>query len=364
MPHSAPDVVDDARYRAHYFAGDVAQCRFALLVLLAPMAPFLYFDYLLLGISPVFYQLAVARTAMAVLTLWLWHDLRRLTDARSLDLRMVLWALAGAALSLGNNFTRPPEYFGHYITDVWLIMMFYAGVPLPPRVQAIPVLLYAGLSLLVLFAFKRPPLPLYAYTVVLMLFLSVWCGHLISTRIHRYRRDVLVAHLELERQARTDPLTGAFNRREFLRVAEEELVRHARVGKPISVLMLDLDNFKSINDRYGHATGDRVLIEFTDRAGATLRAYDRLARTGGEEFSVLLPEATEEEALAIAERMRNAIAATPFVERDHAIAVTTSVGVATVQPGEVKIDEVMQRADKALYAAKDSGRNCIEVAPT
>lgn len=362
MTIPAPSL-DEARYRAHYLGADVAQCRFALMVLIAPMAPFLYFDHALLGFSPLFYQLAAARLAMVGYTLYLRRTLAGVTDARTLDLRMAVWALAGTAMSMGNNFTRPPEYFGHYITDVWLILMFYAAVPLPPRVQTPPVLLYAAASLAILFLHKRPPVPLYAYIVVLMTILSVWCGHLISARIHRYRRATLAAQIELEHQARTDPLTGAINRREFTRIATEELARHARLGKPLSVVMLDLDHFKSVNDRFGHAAGDAVLVEFTHRAQAALRGYDRLARTGGEEFCVLLPEAASDEARAIAERIRHTISATPIEVSGQATRVTTSAGVATIRPGEERIEDLLHRADTALYRAKHAGRDRVALAP-
>jgi diguanylate cyclase (GGDEF)-like protein len=275
---------------------------------------------------------------------------------------MLVWALLGTAMSMGNNFTRPPEYFGHYITDVWLILMFYAAVPLPPRVQMPPVLIYSATSLAILFLHKRAPMPLYTYIVVLMTILSVWCGHLISARIHRYRRATLAAQVELERQARTDPLTGAINRREFTRIAEEELARHARLGKPLSVVMLDLDHFKSVNDRHGHAAGDAVLVEFTHRAQAALRGYDRLARTGGEEFCVLLPEAAGDEARAIAERIRHAVSAAPIAAAGTVISVTTSAGVATTRTSEDRIEDLLQRADTALYEAKHAGRDRVAVA--
>lgn len=354
--------VDEAQYRAPYLQADIAQCRFALLVLMAPMAPFVYFDHALLGFSPLFYQLASARAAMFLYTLYVWHRLPQVGDARTLDTQLVVWALASTAMSLANNFTRPPEYFGHYITDVWLILMFYAAVPLPPRVQTPPVLVYAAFALAVLFLHKRAPIPLYTYIVVLMTVLSVWCGHLISARIHRYRREMLVTRIELERQARTDPLTGAINRREFARIAGEELARHARLGKPLSVLMLDLDHFKSVNDRFGHSAGDAVLVEVTHRTQAVLRSYDRLARTGGEEFCILLPEASPDEAQAIAERVRSTLSAKPIDANGSSVTITTSIGIANAKVGELQIEGLMQRADAALYSAKNAGRNRVALA--
>ena len=122
--------------------------------------------------------------------------------------------------------------------------------------------------------------------------------------------------------------------------------------------MLDADHFKSINDTYGHQTGDEVLRAISDRCRKTLRSNDVLGRYGGEEFLIVFPETKLEEAGAVAERLRAAVADEPIKVGDHALAVTVSIGVAAFAPGH-DVEKLFQRADSALYTAKQDGRNLV-----
>ncbi|MGC2854672.1 GGDEF domain-containing protein [Novispirillum sp. DQ9] len=164
---------------------------------------------------------------------------------------------------------------------------------------------------------------------------------------------------DLRHLAAHDPLTGAFNRRAFVDAALREQARASRHGHPLSVLLLDLDRFKAVNDTHGHGAGDGVLVHFVQLMNQMLRASDVLGRTGGEEFAVLLPHTDRANALAIAERLRGAVEATPAPHAPHPIAVTVSIGVSQVAPGEDGIDAALGRADRALYRAKDLGRNRV-----
>jgi len=164
---------------------------------------------------------------------------------------------------------------------------------------------------------------------------------------------------ELNRLATLDALTGIGNRRVFYSRAESELARCRRKGSPLSILMIDLDRFKSINDALGHAAGDDTLRRFSAIVGPHLREYDFFARLGGEEFGVLLPDASEELALGIAERLRELTEAEHLPARDFPVPTTASIGVAQLQAEERSIDQLMHRADQALYAAKSGGRNRV-----
>jgi diguanylate cyclase (GGDEF)-like protein/PAS domain S-box-containing protein len=162
----------------------------------------------------------------------------------------------------------------------------------------------------------------------------------------------------LERLARTDFLTGLANRRHFLELADRELARVRRYGSPLSLAMLDLDHFKDINDTYGHKVGDTVLEQFARICRQALRESDIMGRTGGEEFAILFPETTLPEALDVAERLRETVAATHIpLEHGLPIQATVSVGVASFANADVNIDVFMNRADAALYEAKRGGRN-------
>ena len=165
---------------------------------------------------------------------------------------------------------------------------------------------------------------------------------------------------ELRQRSETDALTGVANRRRFLEVLEMECLRHARGHVPLSVLMVDLDHFKEINDQYGHPAGDAVLQAVAEGMLVALRKTDLLARYGGEEFAVLLPETAAEGAEVIAERLRVEAGRMPVRVDGNLIPVKVSVGVATHAAEEVADAGVLlKRADLALYRAKASGRNCV-----
>ena len=166
---------------------------------------------------------------------------------------------------------------------------------------------------------------------------------------------------ELLRLAATDPLTGAFNRREFTAIAERESTRAHRYHHPVSILMLDLDHFKRLNDTYGHAAGDKALQRFTTLCCNALRNVDIFGRWGGEEFVALLPETDAEGAAVIAERLRKVVADNVLIYNDQKISFTVSVGIAQYKEDETAIDAPLGRADKAVYDAKKAGRNQISV---
>ena len=166
----------------------------------------------------------------------------------------------------------------------------------------------------------------------------------------------------MQRMAERDALTGLANRRHLRAMAEEELRRAQRFGHPLALLMLDLDHFKQVNDRHGHAAGDDVLREVARRVRDTVRKVDLPARFGGEEFAVLLPETSLETAREAAERIRVALADAPIQTRRGALPVTISGGVAVLREGD-DLAGLLAAADAALYRAKSSGRNRVETAP-
>lgn len=165
---------------------------------------------------------------------------------------------------------------------------------------------------------------------------------------------------DLEHQARTDYLTGLANRRHFWEQAEAEVTRCLRYHNPLSLLMLDVDHFKRINDRWGHKVGDLVLQSLADTCRAALRDVDLPGRLGGEEFAVLLPETSGDQALEVAERLRRAMAETPLRLGDgELIRYTVSFGVGTLAGGINNLELLFSQADRALYQAKEQGRNRV-----
>jgi two-component system, cell cycle response regulator len=183
----------------------------------------------------------------------------------------------------------------------------------------------------------------------------------------RAAERMLAAQDELRAQAITDELTGLMNRRGILERLQHELALVARDGRDLSVMMIDIDHFKVVNDTHGHAVGDEVLQDVAQRMRRQLRVYDDIGRVGGEEFAVLLPECAAAAAAAVAERMRSTVASDLVKTAAGAVPVTVSIGVTSVDTlREYEPANVLAQADRALYAAKSGGRNRVatEVAAT
>src|SRR3954453_13972293 len=163
--------------------------------------------------------------------------------------------------------------------------------------------------------------------------------------------------------AMIDPLTGLLNRRAFLQDAEVLLQQQIMRDRPIAVLLIDLDDFKSINDRFGHAAGDKVLQIFAKTMRGSLRQTDLIGRLGGEEFTIVLADASIDNAYLVADRLRKAFAAAAGVVEGAAVHATASVGVAVIVDPSQDLTKLITLADQALYLAKARGRNRVEVAP-
>ena len=167
---------------------------------------------------------------------------------------------------------------------------------------------------------------------------------------------------QTRRMANTDGLTGLYNHRYLHERLKQEIERAERYERPLSVVMADLDHFKTFNDTYGHPHGDKVLIAIASTLRQLSRASDIVARYGGEEFTMILPETRAEEARALAERTRQCVAALDLANQGaDAIAVTLSLGVASLQPGQTA-ETLIEAADTALYEAKRAGRNRVALA--
>jgi diguanylate cyclase (GGDEF)-like protein/PAS domain S-box-containing protein len=167
---------------------------------------------------------------------------------------------------------------------------------------------------------------------------------------------------QLRELATTDPLTGALNRRRLFEIAEEELGRSARYARPLALAMLDLDHFKAVNDDFGHLVGDEALRAVAVAVRTALRRQDHASRYGGEEFVVLLPETTLDGARQVVERMREEVAALRIARTAGDVRITMSAGVVAYREGE-SFDSMLNRADDALYEAKEAGRNRVVAVP-
>jgi diguanylate cyclase (GGDEF)-like protein len=164
----------------------------------------------------------------------------------------------------------------------------------------------------------------------------------------------------IQHQARTDGLTGLTNHKTFYEVLERELWRSKRYGEQISLIMVDVDNLKHINDKYGHRAGDKVIKEVSNRIQESIRQIDTAARYGGDEFAIILPNTSLADAAVVAERMVNVVAGTSVVCKKDEIPISISVGLGQYD-AEDSPDDIASRSDKALYAAKQAGKNTVKI---
>lgn len=182
-------------------------------------------------------------------------------------------------------------------------------------------------------------------------------------RIADMRRRLVESNFALEALASTDHLTGVANRRSFEISLEQEMSFTRRYGSPMACAMFDLDNFKKVNDTYGHDAGDVVLVEVINRIKGILREGDLIGRIGGEEFAILLPKMTEDTVLEAFERYRKVVAEKTVEHGGIEIPITTSIGVAMYHGERESRDALLKRADNSLYKAKETGRNKVVYEP-
>ena len=229
-----------------------------------------------------------------------------------------------------------------------------------PLMLGVLLFMAAVMALRGLAAALMPPEPgIFERSLIQGLYLGSFGLGLLLTAIGGSLMATDQLRAELEHLASKDSLTGALTRRAFFEQAENELARSRRSHQPVSLLALDLDHFKDVNDQHGHQTGDRVLADFVQRAQAMLRRPTLFARFGGEEFIALLPDTDQPEAWQVAERIRTSSNMQTDLPSTH-----VSIGQATYRPStEETLSQLINRADKALYRAKAHGRNRVEGAP-
>jgi two-component system cell cycle response regulator len=182
----------------------------------------------------------------------------------------------------------------------------------------------------------------------------------VQLKIKSLQDELKRSNDKLRQLSITDPLTLLYNRRYTTAMLEKEMQRAERKGSHLSLVMIDIDHFKQVNDQYGHLIGDQVLVAVADLSRIGLRSYDFAARYGGEEFVLLLPETAHDDALLIAERLRARVQAHPFTGSLTGVKITVSMGVATYPTDFIStVEDLIRETDEALYRAKKAGRNLV-----
>lgn len=262
-----------------------------------------------------------------------------------------------------------PEVGGMFLCTLFIVFSFSSLRSTPAQTMVIWTAMTIGLAGLFLLTDKPVSMPhgshlerfatllVFVLTIGRCMFLGIFSNSL-KQSLYQSGLKLKEAYKRIEELAELDELTGSYNRRCIMRMLDEEIARAGRSGAPCSIALIDLDWFKRINDAFGHPTGDEVLRTFSITMFANIRGIDRFGRYGGEEFLLVLPDMSTDNAVRALDRLRAIIAELDWSAFSPDMSVTISAGVATLKPEETP-DTFLARADCALYAAKARGRNRI-----
>jgi len=349
------------KYRQAYLKQDIRQAVISMVILMIPMLAFTVNDFFFFETGSMFFFLLSGRIVFAIYTISLIIYLWNVKSPQKYTWHIFFWVLIGMVMLNIVNYTRPAPYTGYAIVDMVIILLVYFGIP-NRLILWITTAFLHSFSTIFLILFVQEGLSLVTiYTIILSLVLVNTGGILITRRMNYYKRNQFLANFELDELASKDSLTGIYNRRMFIELTEKELIRQKRYNDPFTLLIIDIDEFKKVNDTYGHLEGDEVLKRFVDLVNSQIRKSDLFGRIGGEEFCVLLIKTSLKEAAEIAARIHKKCREIEIVTRNgKTVKFTVSTGITQVQKTDVNLDQIMRRADIALYRAKEGGRDRLE----
>jgi diguanylate cyclase (GGDEF)-like protein len=352
-------------YRVASLRSDISQSILYMSVVSLSVLLMLWVDGILFKDRPVLFQfLVLYRIVYVAVTGLFGMVLYRTTKVRVHDRLVIVWMLLTILFRLLLNFTRPVDYLTAPFDIVFIFLIYLIS---PARIQytiALGVFFSAG----ILSHFFIPGVDPVTLSVTLSAqFTAHMLGWISVVQMQTYRRKSFQAFID-EKDAKEmvaylaniDPLTKSLTRRQFLSIAESEFRRFQRYHRPLSIMILDADHFKKINDTHGHHAGDLALRSLSLVAMEQKRAQDTFGRLGGEEFALLLPETPLDRAVVVAERIRLVWEVSPINLDGHLIRSTISIGVVEAASTNESLEDLLRRADRLLYKAKQSGRNRVE----
>jgi diguanylate cyclase (GGDEF)-like protein len=354
-------------FRVAHLRADISQSILYMIIISVSSLLMLRVDAVLFEDNPRLFMLMVAyRVGYALITTVVGVVLHRLNRVRDYDRLLFGWILFTILFVLLVNFTRP----ANYISTSFDIIVPFAVYLLSSLKLKHTFALAAGFSLGTLyidFFHKFGVDPILLNVAASAQIIIHVLGVSSTLQLHSYRRKSYQAYID-EKDAKEmvaylaniDPLTKSLTRRQFMNIAESEFRRFQRYHRPLSILILDADHFKRINDTYGHHAGDLALRSLSLVAMEQKRAQDTFGRLGGEEFGLLMPETTLEQALVVAERVRRVWEDSPVNLDGKMIRSTMSIGLAEAVSTDQSLEDLLRRADRMLYKAKETGRNRVE----
>jgi diguanylate cyclase (GGDEF)-like protein len=353
-------------YRVFHLKNDIAQTILSLTIVIISILAMLRVDVILFKDRPELLMLVMAyRGSFVLATILVMLAIRRTSRVRVYDRLVFAWIVLMILFFVLFIFTRP----ANYLTTAYEIIIpfsIYVLSPLKIKYNVALALSFTAAMMCVDYFFKAGVDPMILNTTATAQVIVHTLGLGSALQIQSYRRKSFKAYM-LEKDAKEmvaylaniDPLTKSLTRRHFFNIAESEFLRYSRYRRPLSILILDTDDFKNINDTYGHHAGDIVLRSFSLVALEQKRAQDTFGRLGGEEFGLILPETNLEQARIVAERIQKAWEQTPSNMDGEMIHSTVSIGGAEATHDDKSFEDTLRRADSMLYKAKEGGKNQV-----
>jgi len=357
-------------YRQYYLKLDIDQVVTGIILWVFANLAFTYSDWLVFEGAPIFFRLFAVRIASFLLSFLVIYLLKKkIRNSGDFDRSILLWSLLTLLGNIAIGLTQPGNFLSGIIVSLVGIFTFYVFIPNPFLVRVIPPVIYTLYSFLAILLADFKVSPAFTEVTISAFLVTNLIGILFSARLYVSRRQEFLARreeerirAELTRLASTDPLTGVFNRRRLLELSNETFYRFKRYQRPFTILIMDLDGFKNLNDTLGHQQGDSVLIQFAEAVSQEKREADALGRMGGDEFCLVMPETRPQSAVALASRIIQKCAEISPGHGALDVNVTVSIGVSEIRPDDQTLDSLFARADTALYKAKYEGRNCWKIA--
>ncbi len=356
----------EGEYRASHLRDDIRQSTLYILIAIISVLSMIGTDSLVDNASTnVRMWLTISRSAFAVISGLVMVAIWRTVKVKVYDQLMLVWLFLTILFLLLFNYTRPTGF----LTTSYDVILPFAIYIISPLKVLYSLLLAAGFSagtIYIDFFHKTGIDPAMLNMVIVSQVIVHVLGLGSGIQIQSYRRKSFRAFMQ-EKDAKEmvaylaniDPLTKSYTRRQFFDLAETEFQRFSRYHRRLSMLVLDADHFKKINDTYGHYAGDFVLRSLALVVLEQKRAQDTFGRLGGEEFGLLLPETNIQQAKIVAQRIQKTWEQTPCRVEDQIIHSTVSVGVAEVDTADKSFEDILRRADQMMYKAKEAGRNQV-----
>ena len=356
----------EREYRSFHLKDDIRQSRFYIIVSALSVLSMIASDATLYRDQPqLFLGMILARVGFVFVSLLIMVTIWRTVNAKLYEALMMVWLSSVIAFLLLFNFTRPADF----LTTAYDVILPFAIYIISPLKVFYSLALALGCTTGILYIdfFHKTGIDAATLNMVLISQIIVHIiGLTSSVQIQSYRRKSYKAYIQ-ERDAKEmvaylakiDPLTKSMTRQHFFSIAQTEFLRFSRYRRPFSMLVLDADRFKNINDTYGHYVGDVVLKNLSLVILEQKRTQDTFGRLGGEEFGLLLPETNLEQAKVVAERIQMMWAQTPCQVEGHVIHSTVSIGATESNDQDQSFEDILRRADRMMYKAKEAGRNRV-----